>query len=564
MLKDLKFRYKILSFPALFGLILITSFLILGYFNLKNEKLLEQTENRYLPSIEISIEIKSKLTELQRSFQDAVSAADESKLVIADTLAKDINNLCKQLISKSQEDKSIDSISVLFNSYYTDARAITHEMIGGTISEQLGNRIVGMVSQFKKIDELTVALEKHSKMQTNVHFRNIENNNNTASNMNAIISLLGLLLTIIIGYIVVNATSAPLKMVVENMQKISQKQIHFQIKEKRKDEIGELYNSINEINSNFKEIIENIKESAHNVTEGSKQLSSVSQQIASGSSQQAAAAEQISASMEEISASVQQNNESSGQAAQCMGLVSNSMGKIKTSFEDSFQATSDILQKSKAINEIAEKINILAINAAIEAARAGDFGKGFNVVASEIRELAVHTQKSAQLINELSQQSITKLGHTNQLLINVLPEIERSSQLSDEISAASIEQNSGLVQINNAINQFTSIIQQNSASSEEMASSAHELYEQSQSMVEIVSTFKTQKEDNTSKNNEILKQIQFLQSLLIQNGGINLVSNDDEKISEDKNLNSPEKKTRNKGTNLNLENDLDDKNFMKY
>jgi len=439
MLKDLKFRYKILSFPMLFSIILVVTYTFSWYFNNKNFIMLEQTRNVYLPSIEISIQIGSKLKEVQRNLQDAVAAADESKLNTTDTLSATISNLCILIKSKVGSNATIDSISTLFTSYYNNARKVTQAMISNSLSESMNNLLLTMVTEYNQVKTLIEELEKSSRQHSEQHFKKIESNNNQLAFTNLIVAILGIILTIILSIIMSRAIEIPLKQVVRSMNKISQKQIHFQIKETRRDEIGDLFKSINEINTNFKVIIEKIKEVANTVTLGSRQLSATSQQIAIGSNHQASSSEQISASMEEISASVMQNNENAQHTAHSMEMVSKGMDEIKISFEDSFQATSSILQKSKAINEIAEKINILAINAAIEAARAGEFGKGFNVVASEIRELAVHTQKSSQMINEMSEQSIAKLGHTNQLLFNVLPQIIRSSQLVSEISAASME-----------------------------------------------------------------------------------------------------------------------------
>ena len=321
---------------------------------------------------------------------------------------------------------------------------------------------------------------------------------------------------------------------------------------------GDLDTAVEHMIEKLHFIISEINTNSENINSGTQQISSSSQAIAQGANQQAAASEEISSSLEQISASVQQNTENSEQSARIIEQVSAGMSEIKTSFEDSFQATTDILQKGKTINEIAEKINILAINAAIEAARAGEFGKGFNVVASEIRELAVHTQKSAQIINELSQQSINKLGRTNQLLMSVLPEVEKSSLLATEISMASREQNSGIIQITQAITQFSSVIQENTASSEELASSAEELYSQSQSMVSQMSFFKTKKEDETIQKSEILKQIQFLQSLLAQQEE-EFKKPTMEKVKRVVNKNIPIK-----GVNINLDSTIEDSNFEKY
>ena len=134
-LKDLKFKYKILIFPALFATMLVLTFLLTLYFNRKNEMLLNQTENVYLPSIEISSNMATKLTEIQRSLQDAVSSVDLAKVEKADTLAKNMGKLCKELIAKSAGKNAIaDSIVTLYNAYYTLAREVTVGMIGNSIS----------------------------------------------------------------------------------------------------------------------------------------------------------------------------------------------------------------------------------------------------------------------------------------------------------------------------------------------------------------------------------------------------------------------------------------------
>jgi len=342
-------------------------------------------------------------------------------------------------------------------------------------------------------------------------------------------------------------------------KQIADGELYAQVSINTHDEVGQLLHSFNNTVEKIKDLISHINDSANTIATGSFQISSSSQAIAQGANQQAAASEEISSSMEQMSASVHQNTQNAEQSANIIFLISKGMSEIKSSFEESFKATSDILIKSKTINEIAEKINILAVNAAIEAARAGEFGKGFSVVASEIRKLAAHTQTSAQIINELSQQSIAKLGQTNHLLLNVLPEIEKSSQLASEISAASLEQNSGITQINLAISQFSSVIQQNSASAEQLATSSEELYSQSQSMVDMMTFFKTSKVNATAQDNEILKKIELLQSLLSKN-----VNKDSEKKIVNSDSKLMEKQKTIDGIKLNLENDAEDKHFESF
>jgi methyl-accepting chemotaxis protein len=229
-----------------------------------------------------------------------------------------------------------------------------------------------------------------------------------------------------------------------------------------------------------------------------------------------------------------------------MQQVADGMNEIKISFEESFKSASDILIKSQAINEIAEIVNILAINAAIEAGRAGEFGKGFNVIASEIRELAGNTQRSAQVINNLSQQSIKKLTHTNNLILKIVPEIKESLQISSEIFIAGKEQSSGISQMNQAVMQFSSVIQQNTALAEELATSAEELNSQSQLMVEKMSFFKIKEGEESNEHVEkekIEKPLFFVQN------------NDEELFG---NLSNDKSKSKTQGVKIDLNSPSDD------
>ncbi len=152
-------------------------------------------------------------------------------------------------------------------------------------------------------------------------------------------------------------------------------------------------------------------------------------------------------------------------------------------------AMREIAQKIVIIEEIARQTNLLALNAAIEAARAGEQGKGFAVVAAEVRKLAERSQIAAGEINELSSNSVAVAEKAGILLDTLVPNIQRTAELVQEISAASREQDSGAEQINKSIQQLDHVIQQNSSSSEEMASTAEQLLGQSAQLTSIISYF---------------------------------------------------------------------------
>jgi methyl-accepting chemotaxis protein len=152
-------------------------------------------------------------------------------------------------------------------------------------------------------------------------------------------------------------------------------------------------------------------------------------------------------------------------------------------------AMKEIAGKIMIIEEISRQTNLLALNAAIEAARAGEHGKGFAVVAAEVRKLAERSQKAAGEINELSTSSVEVAEKAGAVLNELVPNIQKTAELVQEISASSREQDAGADQISKSIQQLDAVIQQNASSSEEMASTSEELSGQSEQLAEMISFF---------------------------------------------------------------------------
>ncbi|MCP4714655.1 MAG: hypothetical protein GY868_06015, partial [Deltaproteobacteria bacterium] len=150
--------------------------------------------------------------------------------------------------------------------------------------------------------------------------------------------------------------------------------------------------------------------------------------------------------------------------------------------DETMNAMKEIAGKISIIEEIARQTNLLALNAAIEAARAGDAGKGFAVVASEVRKLAERSQTAAAEINTLSASSVEVAEKAGELLTRIVPDIQKTAELVQEISASCNEQNTGADQINKALQQLDQVTQQNASSAEEMSSSSENMASSAEEM----------------------------------------------------------------------------------
>jgi len=257
-----------------------------------------------------------------------------------------------------------------------------------------------------------------------------------------------------------------------------------------RDEFGDLARALYQMGDKIKGIVAEIHISAQSLADASQQFSSTSQQISDGANQQASAAEQLSSSIEEMAANIQQNNNNARETERISVESSTGMRLVADSSGKSYESVKRITEKIGVINDIAFQTNILALNAAVEAARAGEHGRGFAVVAAEVRKLAERSKIAADEIVHLSKDTLKVTEDSGHKLTRIIPEIEKTAKLVQEISASSQEQNAGIDLINNGIQQFNDTTQQNSASAEELASSAEELAAQSDQLKELISFFK--------------------------------------------------------------------------
>jgi methyl-accepting chemotaxis protein len=336
---------------------------------------------------------------------------------------------------------------------------------------------------------------------TGVYLDNIEEekaviNSEITSVVNRILRNLAIFVIVILGVVVIPINLAirqsivkPLAEAIAVTKKVAEGDLNVEIDTSFNDELSELMKALKQMTDQLKDIIENIVLGSNNIAAASQELSSSSQQMSQGASEQATSVEQVSSSMEEMVANIQQNTSNSQETEKIASKASVSIQDGNESVTIAVQTMNDVADKIKIINDIAFQTNILALNAAVEAARAGEHGKGFAVVASEVRKLAERSKVAADEIEVFTKDGVDVSIKAGEQLSDLVPEIEKTAKLVQEIAAASIEQNSGADQINNAVQQMNQVTQQNAATSEEIASSSEELASQAMQLKEIVSFF---------------------------------------------------------------------------
>ncbi len=300
------------------------------------------------------------------------------------------------------------------------------------------------------------------------------------------------LLVIIFGLVlmVVRSIVSPLQHAVDISERMSQGDLSMEVPPSNGDEAGQVLRSMRHMVDRLKQIVAEVSQAAENVTGGSEELASASMELSQGASTQASAVEEVSASMEEMTSSISQNASNAKTTDSIALKASSDTAKGGEAVRNTVTAMKEIAEKILIVEEIARQTNLLALNAAIEAARAGEHGKGFAVVAAEVRKLAERSGQAAAEISELSSDSMQVAEEAGGLLERIVPDINKTAELVQEIASASDDQNAGAEQVNTGIQDLNKVVQQNASASEEVASTAEELSSQAELLQDTLRFFK--------------------------------------------------------------------------
>jgi methyl-accepting chemotaxis protein len=426
--------------------------------------------------IDISLSHMNQLISSVKPYKEAVSyLVSENKLIVAHT---------NTMLTGKNFISSLASDSLIFKSEAFDSNLVSSKSFTYKNSTSAEEYLVSFepILIGNKVTNWFIGIEVPTKV--------ILSEANILLIRSIIVGIIGLLLLYVIIYIIAAKISAPIVKGVDFAREISTGNLNATLDIQQNDEIGDLANSLTMMASKLTSILIEIIQSSNTITNSSHELLDSSVKLADGANNQAASSEEITTSMELMISRIQQNSRNAQETEKIASKAAVGMLEGNESTKALIQSMNDIVQKISIIGDIAKQTNLLAINAAIEASRYGIQGKGFGVVAAEIKKLAERSQHAAKEINELSSKGLLQAKETGLKLLEIIPDIEQTARLVKQISTLSIEQRLSSEEINHGIQELNKVTQQNAESSFELSINSKNISKQAENLKKLISYFK--------------------------------------------------------------------------
>jgi len=378
------------------------------------------------------------------------------------------------------------------------------------LSEKISNANKRLETSQKELSQKNENLFRDITDAKNIAFSSMDNAQTQSLYVTLVVGIASTLAALIFGLLLTAGIRTKLRNANSAVNAITEGDLSAEIKATGNDEISSLLISTSQMRDKIVEVIGAMSLVIEKISENSSKLEVTADQVSDGTSQQATSVQETSASMDEMANTINENARNATETDETAKLLAENALVCSNSMKKTSEAMSDIFERIAIVGEITRKIELLALNASVEAARAGEHGKGFAVVASEVSKLAELSKDAASEIQRSSTDGKKLADETNQMLDELLPEIEKTQNLVQNISASSKEQATGAEQINDAIKTLDNVIQQNALASSNLSVSANELAQIVPNLEDLVKQFKlakieddietTEEEDESSEN----------------------------------------------------------------
>jgi len=526
---SLSFRFKLLLLPAVAAIGFLLTLLVTMVSGGRTAEKLRLAETGHGPSLEMSRNLEETLSRIQRALQDAVASSNREFIDDVDPLKQEfLKTLALGKTNPVVNQSELTQLEGDFNTYYDTATATTRQMISNAKGGDLTAALETMTTQYRRVRDTLAANTERDRKGMAAAFESVRQASSTANLLITAIIVLCLALLIGVSINVSKALVGPVRKAVEAAHRLREGDVSVRFETGSTDEVGQLVHALADVTVYLQEmadLAQNIAEGdlrrsptprsaedrfglafgemtrrlasvsrelkiqASGMAAAARQVSSAAGDLSGGTSDVAASVEETLSSLEEMRASIAANAGNSLQMEDMATRAASDAAESGRSVEGTVTAMRGIAQKITVIEDISHQTNLLALNAAIEAARAGEHGRGFAVVAAEVRRLAERAQSAAKEIGDLAEKSLEVAERSGTQLKQLVPVIQKTANLCQEVAAASREQQTGVEQITHAMSRVDHVTQRNSASAEELSATAAELSGQATTQQTLVAYF---------------------------------------------------------------------------